>query len=173
MVLMIAMLDVTSTLSGLADPWAKAYSHSKGISAAVLFMHLLPLLLAAGPAIMMDRATIRVASGGGLNDRARQLKEQHGIHKLVVGGLGLSAISGLLLFFSDVETFLPSVFFWVKLACVVLLLVNGYFITLTERKLLRWGDKDTVWNRMRLHAYLSIALWIATTLAGVLLASYA
>ena len=173
MVHMLALASATDVFVKMAEPWAKLYSHSKALSATVLFAHLAPLIFSAGPAVMMDRATIRVATSGGLNDRARQLKEQHGIHRLIVVGLGVSAVSGLLLFASDVETFLGSVYFWLKLAAVFLLLLNGYLITTTERKLLRWGDKDTVWARMKLHAYLSIFLWFATALAGVVLASFA
>lgn len=172
MYLLAALGDVAETIAKLVAPWSNLYSDSKAVSAGTLFLHLAPLLISGGAAVTMDRATIR-ASRGGLNDRARQLKEHHKVHQVVVPGLVLSVISGLFLFMSDVETFLPSVYFWAKIVWVFLLLLNGYLMLRTERLLIRWGDKDSNWSRMRLHAQLSIALWLATMLAGIVLATFA
>jgi len=41
-------------------------------------------------------------------------------------------VTGVLLAAADVETFLPSVIFWVKLGLVALLVINGGVLTLTE-----------------------------------------
>ena len=173
MMLALAVAGGSSDAIGhLVDPWAKLYSGSKLVSALVLFFHLVPLVIAAGTAFVSDRATIR-ASHSGLNDRARQLKEQLKTHRIVLIGLTMSFVSGVLLFLADIDTFLGSKWFYVKLGFVGLLLINGFIITRTERVLVRWGDKDTLWNRMRLLAYLSEGLWLSTILAGVLLASFA
>ena len=164
--------ESTNRLVQAAAPWAKLYSHSKPVSTAVLFLHLVPLLLAGGTALVADRATIRAARSGAA-ERTRQLSELAAAHRLVVGGLALSFISGILLFLSDVETFLPSPLFWIKLALVALLLVNGYLMTVTERGLARSGDDARLWARMSTIAITSWTLWIATTLAGVVLTQFA
>lgn len=165
-------VESTNRLVQAAAPWAKLYSHSKSVSSAVLFLHLVPLLLAGGTALVADRATIRAARSGAA-ERTRQLAELATTHRLVLGGLALSFISGILLFLSDVETFLPSPLFWIKLALVALLLLNGFLMTVTEGGLARSGDDGRLWARMRTIAMISWTLWIVTTLAGVVLTQFA
>lgn len=163
---------VAAALAKLADPWAKMYSHSKGVSVSVTFLHLAPLVFAAGAAFAADRMTLRAAKAGAA-DRARQLQEIAASHQLIVIGLALSFVSGILMFLSDVETFLGSVYFWVKLGLVGLLLVNGFFMTRTEKELAVSGESAALWARMRTIALLSAVLWMATTLAGVVLKEFA
>lgn len=163
---------VAVTLARLADPWAQLYSDSKTVSAAVLFFHLVPLITSAGAAFAADRATLRAAREDAPS-RARQLEALAALHRVVVAGLALSVISGVLQFLSDVETFLGSVWFWVKLAMVALLLLNGFLMTRTERSLTLIGDDERLWGRLRALAVVSAALWILTTLAGVVLTNFA
>jgi uncharacterized membrane protein len=163
---------IAGKLADWADPWSKLFSHSKAVSAGVLFLHLVPLVVAAGAAFAADRATLRAARGA-VSDRTRQLQELAAIHRIVLGGLALSFISGVLLFLADVETFLGSIFLWVKLSLVFLLVINGLVMTRTERALARSGEDAVLWRRLRTLAYLSAILWLATTLAGVVLKEYA
>jgi hypothetical protein len=163
---------LTETLTNFAEPWSKLYSHSKITSALVTFFHVAPLIFGAGAAFMMDRATLR-ARAQNTEERQRHLVELSKIHGLVIFGLGLSLISGVLMFLSDVETFLPSIYFWVKLALVALLLVNGAVMMLTEKSLANKPDDLRMWGRLRTVALLSAFLWLATTLAGVVLKEYA
>jgi hypothetical protein len=162
----------TATLAKLAAPWADLYGDSKVISAAVTFLHLAPLIIAAGAAFAADRATLRVVREGP-PERARQLKDLAAIHRVVLFGLALSVISGWALFFSDVETFLPSVFFWIKLILVGALLLNGFLMTRTEAALAKSVESQPLWSRMRTLALVSAFLWLATTLAGVVLTEFA
>ncbi len=170
--IVLAAPALVTTLAGLAEPWNKLYADSKLVSASVLFLHLVPLVISGGTAWTADRATIRAARGAPV-DRARQLGDLSSAHRLVVGGLALSLVSGVLLFASDVETFLPSPFFWVKLALVTLLLGNGFFMKRTEGALHAGGDETALWSRLRRLALLSAALWLATILAGVVLTNFA
>jgi uncharacterized membrane protein len=162
----------SSALARLAEPWNSLYSDNKIVSATVVFLHLVPLLLAGGAALSADRATLR-ASRGSAEDRLRQLGELARVHALVLGGLALSFISGVLLFLADVDEFLGSPFFWVKLGLIGLLLLNGFMMTRTERALAGGGNETTLWARLRTIAVLSVTLWIVTTLAGVVLMTYA
>ncbi|MEO8562516.1 MAG: hypothetical protein ABI601_10605 [bacterium] len=173
--MLLAQLEAaksSSALARLAEPWNTLYSDSKVVSATVVFLHLVPLLIAGGAALAADRATIRVTRGTA-EDRARQLVDLGRTHFVVLGGLALSFASGVLLFLSDVDTFLESPLFWIKLGLVGLLLVNGFVMTRTERTLHGRGDDAALWGRMRTISMMSLTLWLATTLAGVVLMSFA
>jgi uncharacterized membrane protein len=162
----------SSALARLAEPWNSLYSDSKVVSSAVVFLHLLPLLVAGGAALTADRATLRAARGT-TDDRARQLGELARVHAVVLGGLALSFVSGVLLFLSDVDEYLGSPVFWVKLGFVGLLLLNGFMLTRTEKALASGGDETALWARLRTISVLSLVLWTTTTLVGVVLMSYA
>jgi len=168
----LASADASSALARLAEPWNSLYADSKAVASAVMFFHLVPLLIAGGAALTADRATLR-ASRASADDRRRQLGELARTHAIVLVGLALSFVSGVLLFLSDVDEFLGSPVFWLKLGLVGLLLANGFVMTRTERALAHGGDQGALWNRLRTIAVLSLVLWIATTLVGVVLTNYA
>lgn len=168
----LAAAESSSALARLAEPWNGLYTDSKAVASAVLFFHLVPLLVAGGAALTMDRATLRVVRGN-TDERARHLGELSRTHTLVLGGLALSFASGVLLFLSDVDEFLASPAFWVKLGLIGLLLLNGFMMSRTERALGSAREDTALWARLRTIAVLSLILWIATTLAGVVLTNYA
>jgi uncharacterized membrane protein len=91
----------------------------------------------------------------------------------VLFGLTLSFLSGVAMFLSDVETFVGSIFLWIKLSLVALLLVNGFMMMRAERALAADVQSDELWNRMRTIALMSATLWLLTTLAGVVLKEFA
>jgi len=168
----VAAAEGSSALARLAEPWNSLYSDSKAVASAVLFLHLVPLLLAGGAAITADRATLRAARGSA-DDRARQLRDLARVHAAVLVGLALSFVSGVLLFLSDVDEFLGSPVFWAKLGLVALLLLNGFMMTRTEKALGSGGNETALWARLRTISVLSLVLWTATTLVGVVLTNYA
>jgi uncharacterized membrane protein len=168
----LARAGASSPLARLVEPWNGLYSDSKAVATTVMFFHLVPLLIAGGAALTADRATIR-ASRASIEDRTRQMGELARTHAIVLVGLSLSFISGVLLFLSDVDEFLGSPWFWVKLGIVGLLLANGFVMTRTERALANGGDQGVLWGRLRTISVLSLTLWIATTLVGVALTNYA
>lgn len=172
MLVRVGGVGVTGALATLAEPWAKVYGAHKSVSAAVTFLHLVPLIFAGGAAFTADRATLRAVRAG-VADRTRQLQELALTHRVVQAGLALSIVSGVLLFLSDVETFLGSVFLWIKLGLVSLLLVNGFVMDRTERALNGSGDDPALWGRLRTLAILSAILWMATALAGIVLKEFA
>lgn len=171
MILPLLLAAPAETLARLAEPWARWYSDSKALASAVVFLHLVPLVVAGGVAWSADLATMRAARGAP-QERARQLTELSRTHRAVVGGLVLSFVSGVLLLLSDVKTFLPAPLFWLKLGLVTALLGNGWFMMRTERAL-AGNVEGEGWARLRALAVGSLALWIATTLVGVLLTNYA
>lgn len=165
--------EASGALARMLEPWAHFYADSKVAVTIVTFGHVASLLMAGGLAVTTDRATLR-ALRLAASERDRHLDELSGVHHLVVTGLALSMITGLLLFASDVETFIGSWLFWGKMALVVALLVNGYVMTRAERSVR--GDtagSSPSWAHLRRTALVSVGLWYVITLAGVALANIA
>jgi uncharacterized membrane protein len=163
----------TSALARLVEPWAHLYADSKIIATVVTFAHVASLLMAGGLAVATDRATLRALRLAAA-ERGRHLDDLSGVHRLVVGGLALSVISGLLLFASDVETFIGSWVFWLKMGMICVLLVNGYTMTRAEQALrVEASEAVPAWRSLRRSALVSMALWYAITLAGVALVNVA
>jgi hypothetical protein len=154
----------------LARPWAALYGDSKPLTIIVTFFHVAGLLLGGGLALATDSATIR-ALRQAVHDRAQHLDALHSVHRTVVAGLGITFISGILLFLSDVKTFWGSWVFWLKMALIVGLLINGLVMTRAEGVLRTDGvrEDDRAWTHLHHTAVASLALWYAITLAGVAL----
>jgi hypothetical protein len=163
------MLNAPAVLSRLAEPWSKVYSDSKVIPTVVTFAHVAALLFAGGLAVTLDRATLRAARGSA-DVRARQVDDLGAAHRFVLWGLGLSLLSGVLLFTADLDTFWTSWIWWTKATMIVLLLLNGWMMTRAEA-LVRANpaESESSWRRLRTAAIVSIVLWFAITLAGVAL----
>jgi hypothetical protein len=154
----------------LAEPWAQLYGDSGVVSTLVVFGHLAALVFAGGLAITLDRGTLRAARGGA-EIRTRQLDELAASHPIVIGGLALSAATGVLLLASDLETYYGSWIYWTKMALVVALLVNGFVMTRTERAIRATPEPSAAWRRLRLTALASLVLWFAIAFGGVALAN--
>jgi hypothetical protein len=155
-----------------AEPWKNLYGDSKVVATAVVFAHLGALFVGGGLALAADRATMRAVRGGAPVDDAgaRSLADLAGTHRPVVIALALVVASGVLLLLSDVETFWGSPVYWIKMALVAALLVNGWLMTRAESALATDAASGP-WGRLRTHAVLSATLWMATLLAGVALAN--
>lgn len=163
----------TGTLARLFEPWAHVYADSKVLATIVTFAHVASLLMAGGLAVATDRATLRALRLAAA-ERGRHLEDLSGVHRLVVGGLILSVVTGVLLFASDVETFIGSWIFWLKMLMICVLLANGYAMTKAERALRDdAGETSPAWRHLRRTALVSVGLWYAITLAGVALVNVA
>ena len=148
-------------------PWNELFGHSKLIAGGVTGIHIMALVLGGGLAIAADRMTLRVRSADAAQ-RTAQLREVRDVHSVVLAGVILLFVSGILLAASDVETFLPSPIFWLKLALSALLVVNGALLTRTERAP---NVDERVWSRVRLLSISSVFLWTATAVVGIVLSN--
>jgi uncharacterized membrane protein len=167
------MILVPQLLTDLADPWAKLYSHSNLLATIVGFLHVAPIVVGGGMAIALDRATLRV-SRDDVGARSRHLAELASAHRVVIGSLLLSILSGIALLAADLETFFGSWIFWAKMALIGVLLVNGALMTRSERAIAAAGPStDAQWNRLRTNAFTSLALWLIITFAGMALMNLA
>jgi uncharacterized membrane protein len=152
-------LFITSSL----ESWASFYSNHGAVRTIIDFLHIAGLMLAGGFAVVADRATL-VAAKGDDKTKAAQLEWLRSTHPVVIVSLSAVIISGVLLFAADSDTFLHSVFFWIKIAFFVLLMANGAILTRAE--VLARRNDPRGWTQLRWTSAFSIVLWLLTTLAG-------
>ncbi len=150
----------------LLTAWAATFANHPLLRTAVDFAHIGGLVAAAGCALTADLATIAAARRT-YDSREAQLRVLERTHPIVLAGLLALTISGLLLLGADVSTFLHSTLFWIKMALVGLLVINGFLMLAAERRA-RLGIAGS-WRRLHALAVGSLALWTLTTLAGAAL----
>ena len=153
-------------LSHLIESWVSLYANHAALRTGIEFMHIGGLVAGGGCAITADLATITAVRDGSAA-RTTQLHLLKQTHRIVVLGLVALAMSGLLLFGADVQTFLYSRIFWLKMGLMVLLLINGLLLLRGERQVQR--GEPHAWARLHYTAVASLVLWFLTTLAGAAL----
>ena len=153
-------------VTGFLENWNSFYSNHAVIRTFVGFFHIGGLVLGGGCAIAADRMTLRAAKRSAA-ERSYQLDALRSTHRIVLVSLAAVAVSGLLLFAADSETFLYSRFFWMKMGLVVALMTNGYLLTRAERQ--AETDATRGWKWLKVTSTISVALWMLTTLAGAAL----
>jgi hypothetical protein len=161
-------MSLIHQLAAAVAPWADFYNASKVAQTTVTFGHFGGMMTAGGFALAADRSTLRAVNAEA-DDRSRHLSELAGIHPIVLGALGVTALSGLLMFAADLETLTVAPAFWVKLGLVGLLLANGYAMVRTERRLQLAPADAGLWSLLRLASLASLGLWFAVLLAGSIL----
>jgi hypothetical protein len=157
---------VLATLHDLFVAWGSFYANHALTRTMITFLHIGGLVVAGGAAITADRGLLWSARRRS-EDLSAQLAATRSTHGFVLWGLVLVTISGLLLFAADVDTFWTSRVFWIKMALIVFLVVNGATLMRSERRA-RAGE-TSVWRTLRWTAAASLLLWTLTTLAGAAL----
>jgi uncharacterized membrane protein len=153
-------------LSGVITAWASLYADSAVTRTLVAFAHVAALVGGGGLAVVADRATLRAARES-FAEQQGHLEELDASHRIVLAGLVIVSVSGLLLLGADLDTYLHSRTFWIKMGGFVLLLVNGAYMLWTSRQV-RAGH-TRAWSAMRRSAMVSLILWFFVTLCGVAL----
>lgn len=150
-------------IQGFFVNWASFYSNHAVMRTLIGFLHIGGLLIGGGLAISADRMTLRAARRGAA-ERAAQLGELRDTHRIVLFSLAAVMGSGFFLFAADSDNFLHSTLFWIKMAMVGALMVNGFLLTRAERR----AELDAVrgWKWMTVTSTISVVLWMLTTLAG-------
>jgi uncharacterized membrane protein len=155
-----------SALAHAAASWTAWYSDSAVLRTAINFAHIAGLVGGGGAAIVEDRAML-AALRQSEDVRRRRVEAQRLAHRVVLTGLAVAMFSGVLLFAADLDTYVHSRVFWLKMALVALLLANGVMLTRAERAAV--GERPQAWARLKRGAILSLVLWFLTTLAGAAL----
>src|SRR5918995_5819514 len=144
--------------------WSAMYSDHQAVSVIVRFLHLAGILVGGGTALVADRHLLAAISRD-VVARNAALALAGASHRIVVPALALMALTGMLMATADLETFLNSRLFWIKMSIVALLLLNGAVLVFTERAAARSaGDRD--WARLRAVSAASVVLWLSALLAG-------
>lgn len=150
----------------LVESWGSLYANHAALRTTIEFVHIGGLVAGGGCAMTADLATITATREGGAA-RTTLLNLLRRTHRFIVLGLVALFVSGALLFAADVETFWYSRVFWLKMALIVVLLVNGVLLLRVERQA-QQGDARS-WARLHYTAAASLVLWFLTTLAGAAL----
>lgn len=153
-------------MTQLLTAWAAIFANHPLLRTAVDFIHIGGLVAAAGCALTADLATISAARRTP-DSRDAQLHVLNRTHPIVAGGLTALVVSGILLFAADAGTFLHSWVFWVKMALVGILIVNGVLMLRAERRARHGGAGS--WRHLHGLAVASLLLWTLTTLTGAAL----
>jgi hypothetical protein len=153
-------------MTQLLEAWTSIYSNHAALKTGIAFMHIGGLVAGGGGAITVDLATITAARtrSSALTTQLHLLKRTH---LVVILGLIALVVSGVLLFAADVDTFLSSRIFWMKMGLMVALLVNGVLLVRTERDAIH--AEAHAWTRLHFIATVSLILWFLITLAGAAL----
>jgi hypothetical protein len=149
----------------LLDTWTSIYSNHAALKTGIAFLHIGGLVAGGGGAITVD-ATITAARTRSATLVA-QLHLLKRTHVVVILGLIALVVSGVLLFAADVDTFIASRIFWMKMALMVALLANGVLLVRSERNALH--AEAQAWRRLHFIATVSLILWFLITLAGAAL----
>jgi hypothetical protein len=144
--------------------WASLYANVAALRTFIGFLHVGGLVASAGPALVIDRAILRAVKAGSAA-RGAHLADLEASHPFVIGGLSAVVVSGVLLCAADLDTFVHSTVFWIKMVLVMLLLANGWMLRRVGRAAAA-GHHAAPLGRA---AVFSIALWALTTLAGAAL----
>jgi uncharacterized membrane protein len=152
-------------VSHAVEAWASIYANSSVTRTLLGFAHVAGLIVGGGSAIAADRGVLRAVRQT-RSELSAQLTTIRNAHSIVLGSLVVVMVSGLMLAAADTETFLHAPLFWIKMALVALLLVNGACMRLAERAAAAAGPQ---WKPLAITAGASLTLWLLTTLAGAAL----
>jgi hypothetical protein len=152
-----------TTIRELVDAWASLYANSPATRSAVTFTHVGALVVGGGSAIAADLGTVRALRRDAPTLRS-ELERLHATHRLVTVSLALVVSSGVLLMLADLDAYIVSTAFWIKMGLFAALVLNGAIIVRTTGTARE--DSPGIRARLRLAAIASLALWLATTLLG-------
>jgi hypothetical protein len=157
---------VPDALSSLIATWASIYAGSAVLRTVIGFAHVGGLVVSGGAALVADRAVLRAVRGGHAL-RERQAAEMVRTHRVVISGLAFVILSGVLLGAADLDTYIASKVFWIKMGAILLLSVNGALMIAAGRRI--EAGHDGSWSALRATAVVSLFLWTVTTLLGAAL----
>jgi uncharacterized membrane protein YcfT len=156
-----------AALRDLATTWGSFYANHAAMRTTIAFAHVGGLVAAGGASMMADREILSAYRRREQVGSAAVLRTVRRAHGVVLAGLAIVIASGVLLFAADLDTYLVSRLFWIKMALVVALMINGAILTRAERLASNYiGDS---WGTLQWTAIASLSLWLLTTFIGTAL----
>jgi hypothetical protein len=158
-------MAIPGFVQSAAASWSSYYGNHQLLSVTIKYLHIAATMIGGGLAISLDRQLFKArrASDG----RAFVLQQMHGSHRTVVPALAVASLTGVLMMGADLDTFLMSKLFWLKIGVVVALVANGAALQVFEHSAAR--QHDAAWPRLSVVSIISITLWLITAFVGTLL----
>lgn len=141
---------MSGALGSAVTSWAHLYNNNHAVNATVTFAHFAGVLIGGGLALAADRDAFRASA----------LPADPLLHRWVLIALAVVFASGMLMTLADLDTYVSSTAFWIKMSLVVLLLVNGYARIRAEARVGVW---------LRRTSAVSAVLWLAVLLVSTML----
>ena len=139
--------------------WVTAVNDSLVASVLVALAHYFGFFLTVGTSVIVS---LRVLGIAGKRQSVAVLAEQ--LFPLMWTGLGLSVLSGFILFSGDATTFFPNPVFHVKLVVLILAVVFGVIL---QRGVRKWDRLPAISIGPKAVALVTMVLWIGVILAAV------
>jgi hypothetical protein len=161
-------MEIMMTLIvGILKWWSGYYGDHQIVSVAVRFVHVAALIFGGGTALFVDRHVLRTARLT-QEQRADAFRVLGSSHRQVVPWLVVLTITGFLMTAADLDTYLGSRVYWIKMGMFGLLLINGAVLLATEKRVRQVGIAQA-WSRLVTVSTVSLVLWIGALLMGMLL----
>jgi hypothetical protein len=149
-----------------AFPTSVAFRESQYVYPFTLTAHVVGMCVMAGLVIMMD---LRLLGAGNMRTPLSQVQRR--LFPWQMFGMGLSALTGLLLVYGQPMRFYPNVFFWVKAVMMAMAGVNALaFHWGTYRDVAEFDTTPVTPLGARLAGGVSLALWACIIVSGRLIA---
>lgn len=124
--------------------------------------HVVGMSVFAGLVIMMD---LRLAGWGNYRTPLTQIQKR--LFPWQMLGMGVSAVTGFLLVYSQPMRYYPKIFFWIKMALMALAGLNAMvFHYTTYRTVDQWDRDRQLPLNARLAGVFSLVLWAGTIVFG-------
>jgi uncharacterized membrane protein len=141
------------------NSWIVTINSSAWISAALELTHYFSFFLLVGSIAIVD---LRIMGVAGRRQSATQLSEQ--VFPWIWTGLGLTVLSGFLMFAGDATEYLHNSVFHEKLYIILLAAVFGVMV---QRNVPKWDKLPAMPMWGKFVAFVSLALWVGAILMGV------
>jgi hypothetical protein len=133
---------------------------------ALLTTHIVGMCVFAGLIIMMDLRLLGIG-----NSRTPLSLIQKRLFPWQMAGMGVSAVTGLLLVYGQPMRFYPNIFFWIKTVMMALAGVNALAFHLsTYRSVAAWDHGAKMPLAAKLSGGLGLVLWSLVIISGRLIA---
>jgi len=127
----------------------------------LLTIHVVSLAMFAGLVVMMDLRLVGLAYRG-----SRFSEVQARLFPWQMVGMVVTTLTGLLLFYMQPMRYFGKVYYWLKLALIVLAGLNALVFHLTTyRSVARWDTTGPPF-RAKVAGVLSLAMWACTVAFG-------
>ncbi len=154
-------------LAGVIYAWSGYYGNHPFVSVFVRFAHLSAIALGGGSALLTDLWVLK-AKNAQLTEKESVFQSLRRIHGYVIPWIAVLVVTGILMTLADFDTFWNSRIYWIKMALVAMLIMNGVTLLLAEHRTRRIG-LAAGWRRLVRVSMISFILWITTLFAGTYL----